>query len=397
MTVRRVVSWLRVETVLGLVGLLIAVAGGLSSSDEALTYVRPLWPVVGFLASVLVVARCCAVSGLFASIGVRVARAGGGRPRVLLVLSFVAAAVITALLNLDATIVLLTPVLISAALHSQVATTPVAWTCIRLANSASLLFSVSNLTNLLAVAHRQVTFLEFAWLTWPVWLVVLVLEWVAARVWFRTDLREPGVPVSPQAQTRLPRFTLAVVLLMLVGFVIGSYTGVDPVWPAATAAAVLAVRAVITTTATPHSLVVAANLPLAFLVLCWALAVEQLVHTGLGELIAGALPLGPGVLSTVGLALTAMLLANLVNNLPAALVLIPLVVPHGTTALIAVLIGLNVGANLTYVGSLANVLWLRTAGPSRPSHVRFHVMSLTTTPAIVTVAALTLAGWSSLT
>lgn len=377
-----------------MLGLAVALAAGLSSLDRALVSVRPLWPVVGFLVCVLVVARCCAAAGLFASIGVRVARAGGGRPEVLLALSFAAAVVVTALLNLDATIVLLTPVLVGAALHCALPATPVAWICIRLANSASMLLTVSNLTNLLAVAHHQVTFLRFAWLTWPVWVVVLALEWGAARLWFRTELRVRGTPVSPQAHTPIPRFTLAVVLLMLGGFLVGSYVGVDPVWPAAAAALVLGAHALATRSADLPSLVDAANLPLGFLVVCWALAVEQLVRTGLGDLLARALPLHPGVLATVGLALAAMLLANIINNLPAALVLIPIVAPHGTTALIAVLIGLNVGANLTYVGSLANVLWLRTASPHRPSAARFHLMSVTTTPVIVALAALTLAAWS---
>lgn len=392
--IRRAAEWLRLEIVLGILGLAVALGAGLSSVDQARIAVEPLWPVVGFLICVLVVARCCAAAGLFASIGVLVARVARGRPRALLALGFAAAAIVTSLLNLDATIVLLTPVLVGAALHSDLPATPVAWICIRLANSASMLLTVSNLTNLLAVAHHHVPFLQFAWLTWPVWSVVIAAEWLVARLWFRSELRGRGTAASPQAQAPVPRFPLVVVLLMLAGFLVGSYGGIAPVWPAALAALVLGAHALGSRTADVRSLVSAANLPLGFLVLCWALAVEQLVRAGLGDLLTSLLPLGSGVLATVGLALTAMLVANMINNLPAALVLIPIVAPHGTTALLAVLIGLNVGANLTYVGSLANILWLRTAGPWRLSTIRFHLISVTTTPVIVTLAALTLAGWS---
>ena len=52
-------------------------------------------------------------------------------------------------------------------------------------------------------------------------------------------------------------------------------------------------------------------------------------------------------------------LANAVNNLPAVLVMLPLVADAGPVAVLAVLIGVNIGPNLTYVGSLATLLWRR--------------------------------------
>lgn len=55
----------------------------------------------------------------------------------------------------------------------------------------------------------------------------------------------------------------------------------------------------------------------------------------------------------------AAVLANVVNNLPATLVLLPLVAPYGPVVILAVLIGVNIGPNLTYVGSLSNLLWRR--------------------------------------
>ena len=47
------------------------------------------------------------------------------------------------------------------------------------------------------------------------------------------------------------------------------------------------------------------------------------------------------------------------NNLPAVLVLLPLAAPSGAGAVLAVLIGVNIGPNLTYTGSLATLLWRR--------------------------------------
>lgn len=53
------------------------------------------------------------------------------------------------------------------------------------------------------------------------------------------------------------------------------------------------------------------------------------------------------------------MLANLINNLPAVLVLLPLTAAAGPGAVLAVLLGVNIGPNLTYAGSLATLLWRR--------------------------------------
>ena len=76
---------------------------------------------------------------------------GGAHPHRMLLLTFLAAAVVTAVLSLDATVVLLTPVVAAAATRAAVSPRPMVYACVRLANSASLLLPVSNLTNLLAL------------------------------------------------------------------------------------------------------------------------------------------------------------------------------------------------------------------------------------------------------
>jgi arsenical pump membrane protein len=68
-------------------------------------------------------------------------------------------------------------------------------------------------------------------------------------------------------------------------------------------------------------------------------------------------PSGTGLVALMGVAAVAAVLSNVVNNLPAVLVMLPLVAASGPAAVLAVLIGVNVGPNLSYVGSLANLLW----------------------------------------
>ena len=88
---------------------------------------REIGPTVGFLAAILVFGHLCAEAGVFDYLGTLAARASGGRPRRLLVLVVALAAVVTATLTLDATVVLLTPVVLAterAAGPSRPARTP---------------------------------------------------------------------------------------------------------------------------------------------------------------------------------------------------------------------------------------------------------------------------------
>jgi arsenical pump membrane protein len=80
---------------------------------------------------------------------------------------------------------------------------------------------------------------------------------------------------------------------------------------------------------------------------------------GVADAMRTVLPTGTGLLALLGIAAVAAVLANIVNNLPATLVLLPLAATGGPAAVLAVLIGVNIGPNLTYTGSLSNLLWRR--------------------------------------
>lgn len=90
------------------------------------------------------------------------------------------------------------------------------------------------------------------------------------------------------------------------------------------------------------------------------------------------------------------LLANLVNKLPATLILIPVVAGFGTGPILAVLVGVNVGPNLAQVGSLATLLWrrvLQAEGVHYAPEEFVRLGLLTVPPALVGAAVLV---WVSL-
>lgn len=337
---------------------LVVLAGALPFEHVVDETVR-LGPVIGFLAAILVLAQLCDDDGLFHACGTWMARASGGRPRTLLGGVFVAASATTAVLSLDATVVLLTPVVFATAAQLGVRPKPHVYACTHLSNSASLLLPVSNLTNLLAFASSGLSFTRFAALMALPWVVAIALEYVVFRWFFRTDLDAPAHAPSVQQPRELPVFALATVGLTLAGFVVASATGIDPAWAACAGAVAMAVRALVRKRTTVLKVVQSASLPFLAFVLGLGIVVRAVVDNGLDDLLRHVVPSGHGLLALLGVALVAAVLANVINNLPAVLVLLPLVAPMGPGLVLAVLLGVNLGPNLTYAGSLATLLWRR--------------------------------------
>ncbi|KAE8763307.1 SLC13 family permease [Georgenia thermotolerans] len=371
------------------------VALGAVTPAGAWAEVRALLPVVAFLVAVLVLAHLCDAEGLFDAAGAAMARVAGGRPQRLLVAVFVTASLVTAVLSLDATVVLLTPVVFATAAGAGVRPKPFVYACTHLANSASLWLPVSNLTNLLALRASGLTFARFAAVMALPWLAVIAVEYVVLRRFFAVDLALRAPREAPRAAP-VSRGTVALVLVTLAAFVLAAVLGVEPAWAAAGGAAVLAVRALARRRTGPAALLGAANLPFAVFVLALGVVVSAVVRGGLGDVVAAALPHGTAFLPLLGTAALAAVLANLLNNLPAVLLLLPLVAPvGGAAAVLAVLVGVNVGPNLTYVGSLATLLWRRVlrAHDVEPGLWEFSRLGLVSVPAglVAGVAALSLA------
>jgi len=399
------------EAVAAIPAAVILIAAGALPAGAAATEARQLGPVIGFLAAILVLAHLCDDDGLFRACGGWMARTSAGQSKAagsrrLLAQVFLIAAVTTAVLSLDATVVLLTPVVFATAARLEVRAGPHVYACTHLANSASLLLPVSNLTNLLAFAASGLAFGHFAALMAVPWLAAIGVEYAVFGRFFASDLNA-GDPrrdrdgagrdrADPERDSGLPVFTVIVVALTLAGFTGASAAGVNPAWAAFAGAAVLAARALARRRVAPVALARAADLPFLLFVLGLGIVVKAVTDNGLGRALAPLLPGGtslPALLATAGLAAA---LANLCNNLPAVLVLLPLAAPSGAGAVLAVLLGTNIGPNLTYTGSLATLLWRRILQHhgSRPDLGEFTRLGLLTVPAGLVLGVLAL--WAGL-
>jgi arsenical pump membrane protein len=341
-------------------GALLLLALGAISLDDAGQALSDLAPTIGFLAALLLLAEGCRRDGLFDAIGAFWARHAQGRPRRLLALVFAVATAVTAVLSLDATVVLLTPLVFATAAQVRISPKPHVYACSHLANSASLLLPVSNLTNLLAFHASGLSFTRFAALMALPTLAAVAIEWAVFSRFFAADLDRPHtVGAAPAPAGPVPRLAVAVLILTLAGFAVSAKAGLAPVWVAVAGATVITGPALADRRTDPLTVVRAVEPGFLIFVAGLGVIVATADGHGLRSAVDALIPGGDALPALLLVAVTAAVLANLVNNLPAILILAPAAAAAGPASVLAALIGVNIGPNLTYVGSLATLLWRR--------------------------------------
>jgi arsenical pump membrane protein len=287
-------------------------------------------------------------------------------------------AAVTAVLNLDTAVAFLTPVLIYAARHRGVSSIPLLYGSLLLANAGSLLLPGSNLTNLIVLGHLHLSGAQFLDRMWPSWLAAIAITSVVVGVVERNQLRGAGAPVPAAARQSLGVGALAVAVA--AALVIALAAPALPVFAVGVVAAgIWAVRG-------RRGLAeIGRTVDIPVLLGLFGVAVA------LGTV--GRVWSGPSAISgQVGLWGTAVVAAGasvVANNLPAASLLAARVPAHP----LALLVGLNLGPNLCATGSLAWVLWRRSARSTgeQPSLLKASRLGLLAVPPALAAAVALLA------
>ncbi|MEW5094662.1 SLC13 family permease [Clavibacter michiganensis] len=340
-----------IGVVLLVVGAVAVATGALPLDDLGVLYER-VWPILLFVVAITVVTELASEAGLFTWIAERAAGLGRGRTWALWLATVVLACLCTIFLSLDTTAVLLTPVVVVLARHCGLPPLPFALTTVWLANTASLLLPVSNLTNLLA--EHELGGLGpagFAALTVAPALVAIAVPVLAILVIHRKDLftrYEVGPPTAPTDRV------LLVGSAVVVGLLVPALVSGVEVWIPALAAAV--VLAILTAVRRPRVLRLGL-LPWQLVVFASGLFIvmEAAQSLGLTAVMAAISGQGQDAAALFRLAGVATLSANAVDNLPAYLALEP--VAGSPERLVAILVGVNAGPLITPWASLATLIW----------------------------------------
>jgi arsenical pump membrane protein len=366
----------------------VTIATGILPWGDTLVLADRVVPVLGFVAAITIVTELAAEAGVFKALAATLARWGRGRRVVLWLFVLALAVVSTIFLSLDTTAVLVTPVVVLLALHAGLPPLPFALATVWLANTASLLLPVSNLTNLLAESRMDAGGpAGFAALVAAPAAVGILVPVVVLSLMFRRELRgRYSAPAVEPATDRTLLLASAVVVAVLLPLLVSGL----PVWiPAAAAAAVLLVLfgirmpGALSVKLVPWQPIgIAAGL---------FVLVEAAHARGLTSFVANIGGTGTDFLSLLQLSALGTASANAINNLPAYLVLEP--AGHSPVRLAALLIGVNLGPLITPWASLATLLWHQkiTALGVRLSWPKFALAGLAVV--LLTVPLATLALW----
>ncbi len=354
-------------TMLGAAAML---ALGLVSPREALDGILAGRNALLFLFSLLALSLLVGKSGFFDWAAIRCARIAKGDAHSLYRNAFVAGAIITAILSLDTTAVMLTPVMLAVVKRLKVPAAPYVVLCAFVANVGSLALPISNLTNLLFADAFHLTFAAFAARMIAPQLVALVSTYAVLRWHFRREMPDrfdgDSLPEPASAVPNRAYFLLCVTVLVavLVGYFLAPLVGIEPYVFAFAGSAVLAIAG-----AAAGRVHIRALGELSWHVFPFVIglfvAVQGLENLGLVGALSGWLAeMRPGSTAKLLAAAGATAFAsNITNNLPAALIVRSVLLrSHAQMGtVLAALIGADVGAMITPFGSLATMLVLAFA------------------------------------
>jgi arsenical pump membrane protein len=353
------------EAIWAVAGAVLLVALGLLPVADALGGMRKGVDVYLFLIGMMLIAELARREGLFdwmAALAVDHAR---GSPQRLFLLVYVVGTVVTVLLSNDATAIVLTPAVYAATRAAGATPLPYLFVCAFIANAASFVLPISNPANLVVYGARMPHLTDWLRQFALPSLAAIVSTYVILRLALRRALSEEHLEykVKRPVLSREGKLTAYGIAAIGVVLITASALDVQLGLPTFLCGVVTAALVLLLTRQSPWPLLKGVSWGVLPLVAGLFIMVEELIRTGvIGQLSA---LLHEAVAQSVTKAMWSVGIAtaiadNVANNLPVGLVAGSVAsADHLPPAVAgAILIGVDLGPNLSVTGSLATILWL---------------------------------------
>jgi arsenical pump membrane protein len=271
---------------------------------------------------------------------------------------------VTIFLSNDATAVVLTPAVLASVRRSKAEPLPYLFACALIANAASFMLPIANPANLVVFRTQMPPLAHWLAAFALPSLVSIMSTYVVLRWYFRRELRN-GIAQSEQGTHLIGngRLVLAGIVLVIVVLLVSSSLGFNLGLPTCISALAIAAIAVVRARTDPMRVVRDISWSVLPLVAGLFVLVEAMNSVGAMRIAAAGLHWAQSLPAGAGAYATAFAVGvgnNIVNNLPLGLIAgstLKATHAHGLIAN-AVLIGVDLGPNLSVTGSLATILWL---------------------------------------
>ncbi|THD75188.1 MAG: arsenic transporter [Bradyrhizobium sp.] len=352
------------EYVWAVIGAVALIAFGLLPWRDALTAAEKGSDVYLFLIGMMLLAEVARLEGLFDWLAALAVRHAKGSAKRLFLIVYAVGTLVTVLLSNDATAVVLTPAVYAAATAARVEPLPYLFICAFIANAASFVLPISNPANLVIFGAHMPPLAQWLYqFTLPSMASILVTYWLL-RFTQRTALHQAistdfaAVPLSVGGKCIAAGIVLTAAAL-LGASALDRQLGL----PTFVAGAAVTVIVLVINRQSPRPVLRDISWGVLPLVAGLFVLVDGVRQTGILAPITRALrdaaASSPGETGFSAGVIVAFL-SNLMNNLPTGLVAATVSqsahVPLGVTG--GILIGVDLGPNLSVTGSLATILWL---------------------------------------
>jgi arsenical pump membrane protein len=353
------------EAIWAVAGAAALVVLGVLPWPDAVNGMRKGIDVYLFLIGMMLIAELARREGLFDWLAaLAVARAQGSPQRLFLLIYLVGIAV-TVLLSNDATAIVLTPAVYAATRAAGATPLPYLLVCAFIANAASFVLPISNPANLVVFGERMPHLAEWLRQFAAPSLASIVVTYAALRLTQRRALNEEKIEsavIKPKLSHggKLSAYGIGAIGIVLIG---ASALNVQLGLPTFLCGAITSVAILALNRESPLSLLGGISWSVLPLVAGLFVMVEALIRNGvisrLAETIGGRAAQSETT-ATWGVGIVTALADNIANNLPVGLIAGSVVVNDHLPASVigAMLIGVDLGPNLSVTGSLATILWL---------------------------------------
>ncbi len=352
------------EAIWAVAGAMLLLLFGLIPAESALAAVGKGMDVYLFLIGMMLLSETARDQGLFDWVAATAAnRAGGSTPR-LFMLVYATGIVTTTFLSNDATAVVLTPAVFAAAKKAKADPLPLLFACALIANAASFVLPISNPANLVLYGGKMPPLGQwFGSFALPsiasIVVTYIALRWIERkRISGNCESDAERAPLSAGGKAAFAGIVATAILLIAM-----SAFDVSLGLPTCIAGLATTLGVCALAKRSPVELAKAVSWSVLPLVAGLFVLVEALDRTGVIRHVAEALK-AMATDPVRGAAISGTILAfvsNLINNLPAGLVASTAVAQAHPPRLMvdALLIGVDLGPNLSITGSLATILWLQ--------------------------------------
>src|SRR4051812_12325405 len=307
------------------------------------------------------VARDFGVFGWMASVAEQ--HANGSAVR-LFTLIYIVGTLVTIFLSNDATAVVLTPAVLAAVRRAKAEPLPYLFGCAFIANAASFVLPISNPANLVVFRGHMPPLVHWLGAFALPSLLSIVSTYFVLRWCFRRELRE-RLPVDRE-RTHLTgngRLVLVGIVFVALVLMIVSAMDIDLGLPTCICALVITGGIAIRAHINPFKIARRVSWGVIPLVAGLFILMEAIVSVGAMRYTAAALAWAerlPAAVDALVIGTVVGVMNNVINNLPLGLIAgstLNSAHAHGVIQN-AVLIGIDLGPNLSVTGSLATILWL---------------------------------------